>query len=1327
MNFWKIEKESERISYFTLDVIMNTPKKKKDNDNDSNQNNFILKKKKKKIILPINQESIENNMNLDLKKKKKKKIILESQENQNQNTSQFKPYPEITSNTFYQDIYEKKEFRDHEILSSDIHDESSCNPQEFNLSPFQSFLKNYISTDTPYNGILVMYSTGVGKTCAAISIAEGFKKTLKEMGKRILVLTTLRKNFEKELFNFKKEEQKKSMDEIVQCTGREYELPPSFKHYSLAQKKKEISKMIRSYYQFFGYQKFANYIIKMTGGWNGSEETITEPIRKFIHKEFDNRVIIIDEVHNIKTDVKEEWKKSIQPILLNVLRIANNTKLILMSATPMFDRPDEIIYILNLLLANDKRELIQKQDIFEKNGSLKEEAQELLARLLKGYVSYARGEKPLQFPFRLYSADSHVPDIEYTMNGKKIEEEKRLKFTKIVECPMESIQNATYAHFVEKKMKEGKFKQEIETEDLSEIQNQDNEIENVEETENEEEINIPKKKKSSQNNNNNNNAQPKSILNNLTYISNIVYPTTFKENHENKNEDVSMYGSYGKEGIDNDNDNGRGGFYKVHHQENGSKYVQYKYQEHAIINQGKSSQAPFIDERYLEEYSAKFAKILFELKRAQGLCFVYSLYVDDGILPLALMLEQNGFERATVKGENRLLDVPIAGSGKWGKRPPICYHCGKTLKDGNHNKEEKGSHAFYRAKYVLYFGESKDIIKTTKESALERFTSRTNKNGEEIKVFLGTKTVSEGLNFQRIRQVHILEPWHNLSRHEQIIGRAIRTCSHQDLPLEHRNVEIFQYAAVLNPKTRGIKRKTETIDLKYYRNAENKDRIIKKITRILKESAIDCNLFYKHNIIDSNETFHQITASGQDLTVPVKDEPFSPMCDYEEDCHYKCQWKKDPKKTYPINTDTYNLRFGTQDIIVAKRFIKEIFRKHNVYHLKDIVKEVKQLNPKLDTDFIFIALDDYVNSPKQEILVDKFKRKGYLLYRGDYYIFQPLGLREDIPILYREKPSNYKPDMISLENIDVNYEEPNQEEVENRMVMMKKRNKMVMISENSSLMKTFISTFKDRYAMHKRMMEEATEREYELALIGFLIDKMRKEEYIQFMSAVLKRFLENHLLGENGKEMEMIEKIIEYQSKSLIQYRDIRFQYQEKSKKRQKEIMNLYIGFREGEDYYILKPFNEDIEYSIEDIHQNEIRFVKSNQEIVRIMKQKEQLKMNTNQKKNTEFNKIYGFLVWDKNKNQYVFKLINREAEKGILTKEKKISVRAMSRGHDCATYKVPEIMDFRRRLNLYLVEGVLKRDFLCHDIEIYLRYQQEIEKKTNGKVIYFLSESQN
>ena len=50
---------------------------------------------------------------------------------------------------------------------------------------------------------------------------------------------------------------------------------------------------------------------------------------------------------------------------------------------------------------------------------------------------------------------------------------------------------------------------------------------------------------------------------------------------------------------------------------------------------------------------------------------------------------------------------------------------------------------------------------------------------------------SEGLDFKFIRQVHVLEPWYNMNRIEQIIGRAVRTCSHKDLPFEERNVEIL--------------------------------------------------------------------------------------------------------------------------------------------------------------------------------------------------------------------------------------------------------------------------------------------------------------------------------------------------------------------------------------------------------------------------------------------------------------------------------------------------------------------------------------------------------
>jgi Rad3-related DNA helicase len=83
----------------------------------------------------------------------------------------------------------------------------------------------------------MVHGTGVGKTCASISIAEGFKDDLKKINKKILVITTLKKNFIKELFDFNKDLRKKKPDEIVQCTGRAYEISDQFKLLSFKKKK----------------------------------------------------------------------------------------------------------------------------------------------------------------------------------------------------------------------------------------------------------------------------------------------------------------------------------------------------------------------------------------------------------------------------------------------------------------------------------------------------------------------------------------------------------------------------------------------------------------------------------------------------------------------------------------------------------------------------------------------------------------------------------------------------------------------------------------------------------------------------------------------------------------------------------------------------------------------------------------------------------------------------------------------------------------------------------------------------------------------------------
>ena len=89
-------------------------------------------------------------------------------------------YPELTDVDFQKKIYKKKEFYDNKILKETRKMKEICKPSDFKLFPQQKFLKNFISIDTPYNGILIFHGVGVGKTCAAISIAENFKKNIQE-------------------------------------------------------------------------------------------------------------------------------------------------------------------------------------------------------------------------------------------------------------------------------------------------------------------------------------------------------------------------------------------------------------------------------------------------------------------------------------------------------------------------------------------------------------------------------------------------------------------------------------------------------------------------------------------------------------------------------------------------------------------------------------------------------------------------------------------------------------------------------------------------------------------------------------------------------------------------------------------------------------------------------------------------------------------------------------------------------------------------------------------------------------------------------------------
>ena len=231
-------------------------------------------------------------------------------------------YPDISNNDFYEKIYRKKEFQKTtipvETRSMDTICKKTQDEYNFKLLPQQEFLKNYISEDTPYNGILVIHGTGVGKTCSAISICEGFRNDENKIYKKNLIILSpsIKENFKKEIYNFEKEKLKLDPSSIVQCTGKTYELKnEETKHYTKEQRINEINKKIKENYEFSGYQKFTNDLIKATK-WDIEKET-PAIVKEYINKTYSNRVLIIDEIQNIKDNVsssKNEEKTDFKKI-----------------------------------------------------------------------------------------------------------------------------------------------------------------------------------------------------------------------------------------------------------------------------------------------------------------------------------------------------------------------------------------------------------------------------------------------------------------------------------------------------------------------------------------------------------------------------------------------------------------------------------------------------------------------------------------------------------------------------------------------------------------------------------------------------------------------------------------------------------------------------------------------------------------------------------------------------------------------------------------------------------------------------------------------------
>jgi len=379
---------------------------------------------------------------------------------------------------------------------------------------------------------------------------------------------------------------------------------------------------------------------------------------------------------------------------------------------------------------------------------------------------------------------------------------------------------------------------------------------------------------------------------------------------------------------------------------------------------------------------------------------VYSQFIDGGVVPIALALEEMGFSRYGFASHTKSLFAD----------PPTKQVDATTLKPID-EMEENDKINYHPAKYVMITGDKS--FSPNNLADLKYITSPENKNGEHVRVVLITKAAAEGLDFKNIRQLHILEPWYNINRIEQIIGRGVRNLSHCMLPFEERNVEIYLHATIPIDDT-------ETADLYVYRYAEKKAIQIGKITRFLKETAIDCILnigqteftVEKLNALVENQTIKLKLSSKQEIDYKIGDKNGSGICDYMN-CDFVCSPTTEITEEN-INKTTYGEHYVKMNYLGNSKRIRDLFKEQPFYKREQLIKSIQITNP-YPTEQIDYVLSMFIEN-QYNYIIDKYGRKGNLVNAGEYYGYQPIEINDkQSTILDRTAPIDFKPTELYME------------------------------------------------------------------------------------------------------------------------------------------------------------------------------------------------------------------------------------------------------------------------------------------------------------------------
>lgn len=343
-------------------------------------------------------------------------------------------YPDLDDPAFIQKLLQKNEISETVSTFDPTMDGCVDANTEFEVTPVQRFVATFLHPRTPYKSMLLYHGVGVGKTCAAIQAAEAYLDMMPRGKVMIVVPKNIKQGFINTIFNAEKVTlgTGSAPNTSNQCTGDTYlRLTGSMEERNMEVIKRRVAVVVKKRYEFYGYTQFANKVRRIIDSVppHPDDRIMTQNIAKAIRREFNYNFLIIDEAHNLRdagdmrsglataTALRSEEDadtqgtedelsdssggKLLTPFLRKVLEYNEGMKLLLMTATPMFNEAREIVFLMNLMIQNDKKErTISEMDVFDMNGNITEGGKRVLGGLATKYLSFMRGENPKSFPLR---------------------------------------------------------------------------------------------------------------------------------------------------------------------------------------------------------------------------------------------------------------------------------------------------------------------------------------------------------------------------------------------------------------------------------------------------------------------------------------------------------------------------------------------------------------------------------------------------------------------------------------------------------------------------------------------------------------------------------------------------------------------------------------------------------------------------------------------------------------------------------------------------------------------------------------------------------------